>query len=449
MAVNLLTYLSDQFSSSVIDQLGERLGETPATTGTAVRAIIPTVLAGLAQRTHNAGDANDIISFLRQSTYTKTTTPLDISQVSDTAAETQDAVAAGSKFIDYLLPAKADTVATAIAQYSHVSRMSALSLMDLVAAVLEGMLGRQSLENGLTSLNLSTLVAGQVPTIKAGIPAGLAGLATMLGFDKLAAMSEVGEAQRITTFTSTPTNPDIPKSPLLERERENVAWLRWAMFAVGALILFLIIQKCRQPQSGSDGIYTDTTARSEPDSQEDTSAATRGNLEKTNTTPVGTKPGGPAALGEPVKKIDFDLPGGRKLDVAENSFNANLAQFMAGKERPLPRTFTFENLTFETGSAKITGETQPNVNDLIEIMKAYPGMQINVQGHTDNTGDAVANKKLSLERATAIRSALTAAGVVANRITAQGFGAEKPTATNDNAEGRQKNRRIDVVVEKI
>ena len=102
-----------------------------------------------------------------------------------------------------------------------------------------------------------------------------------------------------------------------------------------------------------------------------------------------------------------------------------------------------------TNSAKITGETQPNVNDLIEIMKAYPSLQINIQGHTDNTGDAAANRKLSVDRASAVRQSLVAAGVAADRVTAQGFGADKPTATNDNAEGRQKNRRIDVVVTKV
>ena len=82
-------------------------------------------------------------------------------------------------------------------------------------------------------------------------------------------------------------------------------------------------------------------------------------------------------------------------------------------------------------------------------MNAYPSLLVNVQGHTDNTGDANANKKLSLDRANAIRSALIAAGVAGNRVTTQGFGAEKPTATNDTDEGRQKNRRIDVVVTKI
>lgn len=450
MAVNLLTHLSDQFTPSVVDQLGQRFGESPAHVSMAIKAIIPTVLGGLAQRTHRLSDAEEIVDFLRHTTYTKTATPLDISQVSDTAAETQDAIASGSSFIERILPTQAERVAVEIARHSQVNRTSALGLMDLVGAQLEHVLGRQSLDNGMTGLNLSTLVGGQVADIRAGVPAGLAALATSLGFDKLGGPA-TGEGQGVTTFTSTPSNPDIPKSPLAERERENINWLRWAMIAVGALILFLIIQKCRQPQSGTDGVYTDTTARSEPDSKEDTSATARANAAESNGTPVGSIPGGPAgaAAANAEEKRQMNLPGGRRIRVIANTFNANLAGFLAGKTRPVPRTFTFENLTFETNSTKITPETQPNVNDLVEIMNAYPSLQINIQGHTDNTGDAIANKKLSLDRANAIRSVLTSAGIAPGRVTTQGFGAEKPTATNDTEDGRQKNRRIDVVVTKV
>ncbi|MEZ0538930.1 OmpA family protein [Fibrella arboris] len=450
MAVNLLAYLSDQFTPSVIDQLGQRIGETPAHTGIAVKAIIPTLLGGLAQRTHNLADADEIVDFLRHTTYTKTATPLDIAQVSDTDAELHDAVSSGSTFVERILPTQVERVAREIAHHSQINRTSALSLMDLVAATLEGVLGRQSLENGMTGLNLSTLIGGQIADIRAGMPAGLASLATSLGFDKLG-VPDTGEAQSVTTFMSTPVNPDIPKSPLVERERENINWLRWAMIAVGALILFLIIQKCRQPQTGADGVYTDTTARTEPDSREDTSVVTRANVAESNGTPAGTLPGGPAgaAAAAAEEKRQMDLPGGRRINVAANTFNANLAQFLAGKARPLPRTFTFENLTFDTNSTRITTQSRPNLTDLIEIMNAYPSLQINIQGHTDNTGDAIANKKLSLDRADAVRSVLTSAGVAASRVTTQGFGAEKPIATNDTEAGRQQNRRIDVVVTKI
>jgi OmpA-OmpF porin, OOP family len=274
MALNLLTYLSSQFTPTVIDQLGQRLGEKPAHIATAVSAAIPTLLGSLAARTQTTTDADAMTDLLRQATYSKEATPFDIGQVTDTAAETQAAVAGGSSFVQRLMGNHVDETARQIATHSQLNPTSALAVLDLAGAVLEGMLGRQVLDNGLTGTNLSTLMAGQVDEIRAGMPAGLAGLATTLGFAKLPHPTEQA-AQGITTFTSTPTNPDIPKSPLVERERENVRWVRWAMVAVGALILFLLIQKCQQPQSGVDGIYTDTTARSEPDSRDDTTTTGR------------------------------------------------------------------------------------------------------------------------------------------------------------------------------
>ncbi|CCH00974.1 OmpA/MotB domain protein [Fibrella aestuarina BUZ 2] len=454
MALNIHAYLSSQFTPTVVDQLGERLGEKPANVGAAIAAAIPTLLGTLVARTQSTGDADALVDVLRQTKYSQEATPFDIGQVTDTAAETQSAIAGGSDFVQRLLSTRVDEVARQIAAHSHVNRASAVSLLDLVGSVLEGILGRQVLDNGLTGFNLSTLMAGQIDEVRANMPAGLASLATTLGFAKLPHPSG-DEAQGITTFTSTPSNPDIPKSPLVERERENVSWLRWAMIAVGALILFLIVQKCREPQTATDGIYTDTTARAESDRQEDTSAATRQNIAESNASTQDTARGPfdnndstASSTAMPVL-VQVELPGGRRLKVAERSFNANLAQFLAGKTRPVPRTFTFENLTFDTNSARITTESQPNVNDLIEIMKAYPGLQINIQGHTDNTGNADTNRKLSIDRANAVRSALIAADVAADRVTAQGFGAEKPTASNDTAEGRQKNRRIDVVVLKL
>jgi outer membrane protein OmpA-like peptidoglycan-associated protein len=81
-------------------------------------------------------------------------------------------------------------------------------------------------------------------------------------------------------------------------------------------------------------------------------------------------------------------------------------------------------------------------------MKCYPTMQVQLEGHTDSTGDAAANKQLSVGRANAIRDLLVAAGVDTSRITTAGHGADKPIASNDTDEGRAKNRRTELVVVK-
>jgi outer membrane protein OmpA-like peptidoglycan-associated protein len=69
-----------------------------------------------------------------------------------------------------------------------------------------------------------------------------------------------------------------------------------------------------------------------------------------------------------------------------------------------------------------------------------------VEGHTDNVGSDDFNQKLSEQRAQAVRDYLTSQSVPSNMITARGFGEAQPVATNDNNEGRQRNRRVELVV---
>ena len=83
----------------------------------------------------------------------------------------------------------------------------------------------------------------------------------------------------------------------------------------------------------------------------------------------------------------------------EGSFNYNLARFLGNPvDTAVPRTFVFEDLNFQTGSARLTPESTRTVTDLVAILKAYPTAKAHLDGHTDNTGDAAANKQLSLDR---------------------------------------------------
>jgi outer membrane protein OmpA-like peptidoglycan-associated protein len=71
-----------------------------------------------------------------------------------------------------------------------------------------------------------------------------------------------------------------------------------------------------------------------------------------------------------------------------------------------------------------------------------------LEGHTDSVGDAAANKKLSQDRADSVKSIMEAGGIDAARVSATGYGQEKPRASNDTEEGRAQNRRLELVVVK-
>jgi outer membrane protein OmpA-like peptidoglycan-associated protein len=143
------------------------------------------------------------------------------------------------------------------------------------------------------------------------------------------------------------------------------------------------------------------------------------------------------------------LPCGIVLSVEEGTFNYNLANFlMKGSDSELPKTFVFDHLNFDSGTTRLTPDSNTTVTNLITIMKCFPNMQVQLEGHTDSTGDPTANKQLSIDRANAIRDQLVQAGVDSSRINTAGFGSEKPLASNDTDEGRARNRRTELVVVK-
>ncbi len=114
----------------------------------------------------------------------------------------------------------------------------------------------------------------------------------------------------------------------------------------------------------------------------------------------------------------------------------------AVKDAPEPH-LVLKGVEFETGSATLTAESHLQLDTVVEYMTYKKSSRIEISGHTDNVGKKKANKKLSQQRADAVRAYLIAQGIDGSRITAVGYGDEKPIASNKTAEGRQKNRRIE------
>jgi len=101
---------------------------------------------------------------------------------------------------------------------------------------------------------------------------------------------------------------------------------------------------------------------------------------------------------------------------------------------------------FETGQSKLAPGGRDNLIKLAAILSAYPDRQISVEGHTDGTGGDEFNQRLSEVRAQAVRQALIEAGLNSDAVKASGFGKTKPIASNETPQGRQQNRRVEVVI---
>jgi len=103
------------------------------------------------------------------------------------------------------------------------------------------------------------------------------------------------------------------------------------------------------------------------------------------------------------------------------------------------------DILFDWDSAALRTSSQQTVRDLADTFKRYSDINIiEVEGHTDSTGPERYNQGLSQRRAAAVRNYLVAQGVPSRRISARGFGETRPKGSNDTAEGRQLNRRVEI-----
>ena len=102
-------------------------------------------------------------------------------------------------------------------------------------------------------------------------------------------------------------------------------------------------------------------------------------------------------------------------------------------------------INFDTGKATIRPDSQPVIDQVAEMLQSNPGLKLNVEGHTDSVGSPASNKALSENRAKAVVAALAAKGIDGKRLTAVGWGQDKPVADYLTEEGRAKNRRVELV----
>ena len=105
-----------------------------------------------------------------------------------------------------------------------------------------------------------------------------------------------------------------------------------------------------------------------------------------------------------------------------------------------------QGILFDVGSDRIRPESTPTLTEIAAMLDAHRELRLAIEGHTDDAGDAAANRTLSENRAAAVKAYLIAKHHVdASRLTSQGFGESRPAAPNSTAEGRQQNRRVELV----
>jgi outer membrane protein OmpA-like peptidoglycan-associated protein len=126
------------------------------------------------------------------------------------------------------------------------------------------------------------------------------------------------------------------------------------------------------------------------------------------------------------------------------SISGNVTRTVELKKPAVGITQILHNIYFDFNKATFKQESYDELGKLEAMMKQNSGMKLEIAGHTDSWGGDGYNKKLSFERATAVRKFLTSKGINAKRVTAAGYGDTRPLVSNDDEQGgRDINRRVE------
>lgn len=462
MSFDIIASTKRYLTDDVVGQVSERLGENPANTQTAVSAALPVVLNGLVRRSSEPGGLSAVTDLMAEVTTPNRAageviepTGGFMSQLSDSlrgeSGQFSQLLSMGSGLITSLFGNKAGTITDALASHSGVSQSSASSVLSLSGPLVLSVLGQKMAQDDMGVSGLADLLGSQAAGTQAALPTGLAAL---LGTTAGVTISPIS-AERVSTVPTSADKPVVPpvNTPPHNRtapddsDRGN-RWLPWLMLALGAIALFFVVRSCRdeRTETGSTGSTLNDSANVASDANTEIGTAI-GNAGAAADSAGATVSGAADRLGAYVKR---KLPSGVELNITERGIESQLVAFIEDQNRPVDKEtwFNFNNLVFDTGKATLRPDSKGEVENIAEVLKAYPNVTIKIGGYTDNTGNAQTNQQLSSERATTVLNELVQSGIDKSRVEAEGYGAQYPVAANDTEAGRQQNRRIAVRVTK-
>ncbi|NOT84054.1 MAG: DUF937 domain-containing protein [Methylococcaceae bacterium] len=441
MSNNLLELINENITGDVISKLAEFLGESPKNTTSALSNAIPSVLAGLVNKSADSQGASTIFNLLSQGNHDGGMLGNLVSAFAG-GEGTSKLLSTGASLLTSILGNKADGVANLVANASGISKTSSSSLLGLVMPVIFGVLGKTVKSQGITSAaGLASLLASQSGFLKNFLPAGLSSILGMVG----------------TTNLGKNTAAPAANVPYVADESSDGfgSWLPWLLLPAILGLGWGLMKYFKAPQlTVPDTSIQQATAPAVPEVA--VPAIT-----------VPEIPAPPPAVEAPVAAVpevvaptvapiveqvsaffEKTLSSGFAIKGAKDGIENKLVGFLEDANSVVDKNtwFTMDGIVFDTGKATLKPESNEQLTNIAEIMKAFPAVKIKIGGYTDNTGNAKSNVKLSAARAKAVNNALVAASIDAARIEAEGFGSEHPVASNATEEGKQQNRRIDVRV---
>lgn len=456
--MNLFEELKELLVGEVANKAANLLGEKEEKVITAIEGLIPTFVGGVMKRAANEAGATTLMNVVKKGNHDGSI----IEQLDDLLKNKENFVGLverGNSVVSMLLPDKKSSIVAMICQFAGVRNSSATALLSVVALLVVGKLGKLVSSQGLDRTGLANIILDQKSVLLDETPEDLQpkmidvlGLATFMIEEIKPLQFATGSIKSNTTQTITPKKPTenatVTYSDKDYRDDESASMPipKWLLPTV---LIALVLGGAGYFAATHDWSSWNSSSTSESDSTQ---------LEQVTNAKIDTTS---LPQDSAVVKIDStvaptttktmlgtSLPNGQKIDLADGSFNYKFAKYLTDSSAKINQTFIFDNLNFVPNTPTFVAGSSEMVQDLAKIMSAYPRVQLKLTCYTDNTGDSLQNRKLSLKRAFAVKKLLVDNGIKDIRIDFTGRGGLKPIASNKTEEGKAKNRRIELKVVK-
>lgn len=419
MSFNLLDAVRGIISPELIDKAASSLGENESGITKAISGIIPTILGGMVSKA-TGGDhgASSVLEMAK--TAAGTGIMGNLGTLFNAKSGSGGLLEGGMHMINGLFGDKAGGIANLLAGFSGIKESSAATLLSMAAPPAMGVLGKHVTDNNLNAGSMTHLLASQKDSIISAIPPNLSSLGGMLGLGLKGSTVSSG-AQQVKAIAGT------AKNSIGEKSGSGTKWLfPVLLFLLAAALIWYFSRGCRNAKdhaiTNTDSLKTDTIA-----------------------TP-------PRAAVAPAS-FKVKLPNGKELEANKGGIEDELVTFLGTNWKALPEDslkkiwFNFDNLNFETSKAVLLPESEKQLDNITEILKAFPEAKAKLGGYTDKVGNEAINVKLSGQRASAAKSGLEKRGVATQVTGAEGYGskfARYPSAAPDS--DRIKDRHVSLSI---
>jgi OOP family OmpA-OmpF porin len=387
MAASIVESVMSFLGPQVAGPLASRLGESTDTVQRGLQSSSAAMLSGLAAKADEPGFLSQIFGLITNPANSAGALSSFTSSLGSATTGTASSLTdLGSRFLSSIFGSRESAVADAIGQTSGLPSSKAMSLLTMAAPLVLGALGSHVRENGLSASGLANSLKTEASGLQRFLPAGL--------------------------LSSLTASPAYVANQTAKAAGAANRWL-WPVILLAILLLGVLwfFNRAKAP-------VTETVQNA-----------------------ANTASSAMSSLGDFFKT---KLPNGVELNIPQFGIENKLLTFIQDTSKPVDDNtwFNFDRLLFDTGKATLQPSSQEQLDNIANILKAYPNVHVKIGGYTDNTGDPSANMTLSAERAKNVMDALVSAGIDPSRLTSEGYGDQFPVGDNSTEEGRAKNRRI-------